>query len=295
MTSPFVRFGRLYNALFFSFSGILALMCLLAFWSCTRPSLAAPIPYGDFVGTTVTYRMVTEDTSSAGDTPPLYGAPTVSGDSLDFNPVGFDSEVSGVNNSDITSGQLIFMVEANNKQIDTIRNLHISELGDLTLSGTGTDSTSVSVRLPAMIEIVEVDGIAIPPIELSMLSTPPLPVLDPMFRLVPSNAASDGTFQLVTDGGGGPIYTTQWGGTLFVDLHDALIQSGTSFQRGITKINVTMANILSSTSEAETTARIAKKDVDGLTITTNIPEPGTATLALGAILSGLMLARRGRS
>ena len=264
-------------------------------WSLASSSQAVPINYGDFLASTVTYRMVTEDTNSPGDATPLFGTPTISGNSMDFNPIGFDSESSGAAGNDITRGELVFMVEANNKQVHAIQNLSIKELGDLTLSGNGTDATSVSVRMPTVIEIVEVDGVAITPIELSMMSSPPLPVLNPMFAVLPSNASSDGTFQLATDGGGQPIYATQWAGSLFVDLQDALLKSGMPFTRGVTKINVSFANVFASTSEDGTVARIAKKDVSGLTVTANIPEPASSGLALMALAAGLLAARRGRS
>ena len=52
---------------------------------------AAPINYGDFDADTVIYLQVTEDANSPGDSPPLFGAPVVSGNSIDFNPVGFSA------------------------------------------------------------------------------------------------------------------------------------------------------------------------------------------------------------
>ena len=63
---------------------------LLIATAMCRTSLGAAINYGSFMGTDVTYVDVTE--SSATDPVPLFGAPSVSGNSIDFNPVGFDAE-----------------------------------------------------------------------------------------------------------------------------------------------------------------------------------------------------------
>jgi hypothetical protein len=131
----------------------------------------------------VTYRAVTEDTNTEDHHVPLFGPPYFVGNAMKFNPVGFESVAMWKSSSDITSGQLDFMVEANDKQIDTISNLHISQEGHLVLAGAGTDATSVAVRMQVAIEIVEVDGAAIAPIELSEMTVPPLPVPTPAFRL----------------------------------------------------------------------------------------------------------------
>src|SRR5688500_2891128 len=58
--------------------------------SVPRVATAAQINYGSHMGTHVTYVNVTEDTG-ASEPLPLFGAPTVTGNSMDFNPVGFDA------------------------------------------------------------------------------------------------------------------------------------------------------------------------------------------------------------
>jgi hypothetical protein len=262
---------------------------------CSRPSSApaAPITYSDLVGSTVTYRMITEDSGTDTVPPGMFGQPTIGGNTLNFSPVGFDSATTGPN-ADITDGQLLFMVESNNKQTQSIQNILIRETGDTTLTGNvpvGSLGTSASVRLAAVIEIVEVDGVAIPPITLSGMSTPPLPVLTPVFTHLPSNSPSDGTWQLGVDGGGGPSFTTQWNGRLFIDVHDALIKSGVTFTRGATRVTANLNNVLAATSETGTSATIAKKDF--FTITTNIPEPAASVLVMMGLACGLVT-RRGR-
>ena len=78
---------------------------------------------------------------------------------------------------------------------------------------------------------------------------------------------------------------------LFVDVHDALIKSGTPFTRGATKVTVNLDNTFSAaTVQAGTSATIAKKDF--ITITTNIPEPAYGWLCSCVAMAAGMLARR---
>ena len=66
------------------FSSFIALAVVIG-WGCRLS--AAPINYGNFNGTNVMYLGVTEDSST--DPTPLFGPPTVTNDSLSFNPVSF--------------------------------------------------------------------------------------------------------------------------------------------------------------------------------------------------------------
>src|SRR5688572_22892306 len=108
------------------------------------PASAAQINYGTHSGTHFSYVNITED-SGADEPLPLFGAPSVTGNSIDFNPTGFDSTASnGV--SDITSSNLVMQVAAKlGSRIDSIT---LSEAGNTTMAGNvapGSMGTSTAV------------------------------------------------------------------------------------------------------------------------------------------------------
>lgn len=237
-------------------------------------AIAAPINYGDFAGATVTYTQVTEDANSAGDAPPLFGPPTVSGDSLDFDPVGFSASATGAAGVDITDGNLRFGITAHPGY--AIPNLTLSEAGDLTMAGFGTDATFTAVTARGVISILAVDGVGI-----NVISVP--------FSLAFS--PSGGTFGLATDGGGGPLYSADWSGSETINVNAILASKNVSYNLGATKVSINLDNTLIALSEAGTFSLIAKKDFGGLSVTVFIPEPSSMIL-LGLAAFGLVITRR---
>jgi hypothetical protein len=269
-----------------------------------RPSLGAQINYGTFAGTNVTYVDVTED-SGADEPEPLFGMPTVSEDSIDFNPVGFDASSMGGGNADITNSNLVFMVTSNSGS--RISSLTFSEAGDTTLAGTvpmGSMGTATSVTATGVLDIHEVDVTddgMFNPVGINHISVP--------FSLTFS--PSGGSYFLGTDGAGGPIYHSPWSGSVDIDIDAILAANGIVLppgpidpNGGATKISVDLDNTLTAVSQVGTSAHIAKKDFGGITIRANvptepggdeeIPEPATLVLA-GAAVMGLALGRRSRS
>lgn len=246
----------------------LAGACVLA--TAFNQAVAAPINYGDFMGDTVTYVGVTED-SNSGDTPPLFGPPTVSGDSLDFDPVGFSASAAGAAGVDITDGNLRFMVVA--KPGNFISGLQLSEAGDTTLAGFGTDASFTAVLGQGVLNISQVNGVGI-----NVISVPFSMTFGP----------SDGTYGLATDGGGGPLYSTGWSGGVTLDI-DGILASKNVAGRA-TKVTVNLDNTLVALSEAGTQTLIAKKDFGGVSITV-IPEPATCVL-FGLAAFGIICTRR---
>lgn len=254
--------------------------CVRAFLlaSICAPVQAAQINYGSHAGTNVIFVNVTEDTG-ADEPLPLFGPPTVTGNSMDFNPTGFDAASSGAD-SDLTISNLEFMVTA--KSGSRIESITLSEAGDTTLAGNvtpGSMGTASAAFTSGVLDIHEVDFVGI-----NHISVP--------FSM--SFSPSGGTFFLGTDGGGGPVYHTQWTGSATLDIEAILIANGFSNFEGATKVSVDLNNVLTAVSEAGTSSEIAKKDF-GVIVGTipggEIPEPGLATLVgMGAI--GLLLRRR---
>lgn len=273
------------------FAGRILLASLAALLVSSSFVLAGGIPcadnpdalcYGDFMGTTVTYEDVREEATTVGDDEPLFGMPTISADSLDFDPVGFDASATGAGGSDLTDSNLSFDVVA--KPLFVIKNLTMSEAGDTTLIGSGTILTSTSVTADIFVDVEEVDGVGVGGISeiYSMTFTP-----------------SDGDYDIVNDGGGGPRYHTQWEGSAFIDvmalLDDAVANNVIPpYVGGATKISVNMDNTLTAVSEDGTFSVIAKKDAGGVSITVNIPEPSSLLLAGASLLAVGFVRRKGR-
>jgi hypothetical protein len=268
------------------------LLAGIAFSFLSNPMVhAASIPcadnpdalcYGDFMGDTVMYVNVREEATTTGDEEPLFGEPTIAGDSLDFDPVGFDASATGAGGNDITDSNLSFKVMA--KPLHVIKNLTMSEAGDTTLLGLGTITTSTSVAASIFVDVEQVDGVGVGGISgiFSMTFTP-----------------SDGDYDIVNDGLGANRYHTNWQGSVFIDIMGMLDDAVANniipgYVNGATKISINMDNTLTALSEAGTFTVIAKKDAGGVSITVNIPEPSSILLASASLLAVGLVRRRGR-
>jgi hypothetical protein len=209
---------------------------------------------------------VTEDTG-ADEPLPLFGTPAVTGNSMDFNPAGFDA-ASTNGGADLTNSNLNFMVTA--KSGSRISEIRINESGDTTLGGNvapGSSGTFSGVFANGTLDIQEVDFSGI-----NHISVP--------FSLAFS--PSSGTYFLGTDGGGGPAFNTSWTGSATLDIDAILIANGFDIPNGAvdpdggaTKISIDLDNSLLAVSEQGTTSFIGKTDFSVLTTRSNVPlEPG---------------------
>ena len=213
------------------------------------------------------YLDVTENTNS-GDTLPLFGAPTVAGDVLDFNPSGFSASSAG-GSPDITDGQLNFtmMGLAGN----AITSFGVSERGDYTLFGAGTTATTVGYGLAiASVTVLEIDGVAVSPISLA------------------SSSDSDSK-DLINDSG----IADPWSLAVPYNVNARLTNRGISYLAGATKIKVALDNTLLAISEPTSIAFIAKKDFKVRVRTAVIPEPSSLVL-LSVVACGAGVIRRRR-
>ncbi len=240
-------------------------------------SFATPVSYGNRIGTTVDYLDIADETMTAGDPDSLFGAPTIAGDSLDFNPSGFKAESSGATLPDITDSRLTFMIKAHaDSAIDSIL---LTEAGDTTLQRAlgVADDAETEVTAAIFIDILEINHTTVAN-QINVTGT---------MDFTPSL----GDYSLVADGGGSDSYFTQWTGSFFREFAPILLTNGfdpTVDQ--VTKISVSLDNTLTARSAALSSAFIAKKDADtsALTVDVNkdvVPEPTTALLALCGLLA----------
>lgn len=222
--------------------------------------------YGDFTDPTgfVSYRNV-QDVNG------LFGAPSVSLNSLDFTPLDFEARCSqcptGVSTSDILT-----------LDIDTIAGRAVSEVrvtegldfSVLSFDPTGFAAASVSANL--FIDVLEVDGVAVNGINASA-----------SILYTPSNAS---VFGFGTQSG---IMT----GDLTIDVAQIIAAAGAVGDA--TLVRISLDNTLSVFHDGSGgEARIRKRDADFVSMTivvTGTPEPTTAVLLLGGLAG---LAAQGR-
>ena len=244
---------------------LFVLAALLVMSSFASAAISYP---GQIVGVNVIYSNFSEE-SGTDPGVALYGAPSYGGgDSVAFDDLFFSAYAEGDLGTDTTDGTLFGTVAAKpNHAVDTIK---FEEFGDFNLTGF-QNNAFVSVTNTIFIKVKEIDFVNVEDFtfEVDMVMTP-----------------SDGDW-LLTEGGY-PQYQGDWSGTLFVDVTQAIIDAGLT---GVaTDVDFTMDNTLSALSQAGTTAFIAKKETNGLKVTTlDVPEPATLAL-LG--LGGLLLRRK---
>ena len=143
--------------------------------------------------------------------------------------------------------------------------------------GFEANEAFASVTATIFVDILEVDGAAV-------------------------GGVVNGTFVMTFSEGGDWLLSTDfdtaipkhafgdWTGALSIDIAQMLLDNSIAFADGATKLSITLDNRLTAVSAEGTTAFIAKKDFDGLTITA-MPEPGLAWL-VGLGLAGLLVRRR---
>jgi hypothetical protein len=218
--------------------------------------------YGNLVGTDVIYSNVSETATSPGTTVPLYGSPTVSGDSLFFTHMTFSSIASN-GASHTTAGMVDSDIVSQGGFGQFIGQLQLAELGLVTLAGTGTSATRASISNEVVATVMAID--------FATLSTP----LTFTGYMTTSNG---GQWTLPP-----PINGQNWNGSLTLNIANDLANDG--FSSDATWVNVQVYNELDTSSESGTTAYIAKKAAGVMVSTVMIPEPGSfALLVLGGTL-----------
>lgn len=225
-------------------------------------SVSNAASYGDFSSPTGTVSFL-----NVADLNGLFGAPTVSGNSLDFSPNAFEADCALSATCPPTphavADTLVLEIDAAaGNYIDTI---NLSEAGDTTLTTFLNAIAATTVVGDVFVDVLEIDG-------------------------APVNGLN-GNAQMAFNQGG--QYTTSgiWSGFLSIDI-DSVIAAGGGSGRA-TLVRISLANTLTAFAEDGASARIEKKDIDGLAITV-VPEPGTALL-MGLGLFGLAASNRNRT
>lgn len=245
--SQLVRRGTLGRFRGFAGMAVVAVMlvCVASVASATT------IPYGTYNGDNVDFIGVQEDSLFS---PPYYGAPTVSGDSLFFTPLSFGATSAGGGIS-LVDGSVISGIMASSTAIQEI---HVSEFGDYSLFGQGTDATSAAISTIAFLTVLEVDGAGITPFTyIDKLTFTPA-------------SATNGTWDLANDAGLGVV----WNGHLTLDL--SAILASHSIAGSATKVQLRLQNTMAATSQPLSAAFIQKK---GVQVDVVVPEPSSVVLA----------------
>jgi hypothetical protein len=237
------------------------------------PALAATINYGDFEGKTVVYLDVSEANSEPNL---LFSAPTVVGDSLKFDPVNFFAEVDPGAGTQITDSEIVTVIEALPGFF--IDNIQISEQGDLTLVGLPGAFGIAQVGAAFFFEVLAVDGV--------LVGDGPMGHVNMQFTT--GGGPNGGEYALPGDAG----TAVPWSGTAFLDIGAAMAASPFSGQQA-TSVRLSFDNSLAAAADANASSFIKKKQIGGIIIRTNIPEPSTFILAASVLVAaGLGLARR---
>lgn len=242
-----------------------ALALAFSFGIAGSASIASAASYGNFASPSGTVSFL-----NVHDVNGLFGAPTVSGNDLDFNPTTFEAQCAGSPGCPPTpatvSDTLVLDIHAIPGQIiDTVT---MTEAGDTTLSSFLNAFAATTVVANVFIDVLEVNGL-------------PVNSLNNNAQMV---FTRNGQFETTDEGVG----THLWSGLLSFNVNSVITGGGGTGQA--TLVRLSLSNTLTAVAASGAAARIQKKDVDGLAITV-VPEPGTALL-MGLGLLGLAATRR---
>lgn len=243
---------------------------LLCFALQAHASVLFSTNYGNYSAVSVCYNDVSE--SSGTDANALYNAPSITGNTLNFNPdfTAFADGSEG-NASDTTDGQLGFDICTLGGNF--IDELVFSERGDYSFSSFG-NTALVDVSASFIVEVLDVDGVE--------LLTPVNGEV--MMTFSPND---EGTFSF---SGFGLTGLLGWTGSMSMNILDLLTTNDVPFINGATKIHVELDNQLQALAQSGTEAFIAKKDFQGFSVT-SIPEPSSLVL-IGLTASMIGFIRR---
>ena len=229
--------------------------------------------YGSHASPDLMYMDVTE---SNGGATALFEAPSYSGNSIMFSPSNFLAQATPGGGFEIVDSTIDTILMADPNKF--LSNIQIDEAGDHTLGGAPAGFASASVGAAFFVTVLEVNGA-----DATGLG---LPVLSQNLQVTTGAGANGGEYSRPGDDGTAVI----WDGSVFIDL-DALLAAH-DVNGGVTKARLKWDNTLTAFADAQSGAFIKKKVVNGVVITTNIPEPTTCLLAVAGLMACVAVRRR---
>lgn len=270
--SSFGAARRLRSRILFSLS-VFALSCLVLVAGSSPASAVFMQNYGSHAAPDLMYMDVTESNGGAGA---LFEAPSYSGNSIIFSPSNFLAQAVPGGAPVIVDSTIETILMADPNQV--LNTIQINEAGDRTLLGAPAGFASVSVGAAFFVTVLEVNGA-----DASGLG---LPILSQNLQTTTGAGVNGGEYSRPGDDGTAVI----WDGSVLIDL-DAFLADH-SVDGYVTKALLKWDNTLTAFADAQSGAFIKKKIVNGVVITTNIPEPTTCLLAVAGLLACVSVRRR---
>jgi hypothetical protein len=250
-------------------------------------STATAVPtdhlYGDFIGTNFDFLDTKETVQTADDDPnPLFGAPSLSGDSLLFSPTSFIADsFNGVGFSDFDQTHSLLNATIMSTSTFDIEHIILNEGGDITLSdilGGSSSVTQVQAFMSGTVQIVESSNNG----DIGSIITFGGNTDDFQAFFNIGNGIDNTTLKKSLQ----PTGAFSWTGTVDIDV--------ASLYPGATKVELQWDNILYANSDAGTSSLIQKKaGSTGIVVTGAVPEPGAALLfSVSLVIAGLAARRR---
>jgi hypothetical protein len=209
------------------------------------------------------------------DKNPGSGSPDVIGNQIFFDPQNFLSLTNGPG-SNITDSTLTTTLMA--KQGTFINNISVSEFGDHTLSGLTGGQAEAHVGAAFFWTILEINNLP-----------NPQPTQTAIMQFTPGTGVGPDGGHYARPGDNGNAIP--WTGSVFINVDGYLLANVINGRA--TKVRLRFDNALSTAADAVSSAFIKKKEIAGVVVTPNIPEPASCLL-LFAALAPLALLRRQR-
>ena len=229
----------------------------LALFSLSSSAYAAFMQnYGTHVAPDLMYMDVTESNGGASS---LFGSPSYSGNSIMFSPANFFAQATPGGPLEIVDSTIDTVLMAHSGQV--LNNIRIDEAGDHTIGGAPGGFASAGVGAAFFVTVLEVNNNPVS-----------LPILSQNLQVTTGAGPNGGQYFRPGDDG----IATIWDGSVFIDL-DAYLNS-LNVDGSVTKARLKWDNTLTAQADAQSGAFIKKKVVNGVVITTNVPEPSSIML-----------------